>query len=147
MDEEAKREIKDQLISFDRSLIASGMSWLVWLIIRSSSYRAQEVWWSICSCSLPEVLPIKVQPVSGCHLFVSVILMSTPYSCLFADALEERNSSTRHRVHITQITVRVRNPISLGNALHTPRRCVHTCYKSSSRWSLHHMHPPLLLFL
>ena len=40
----------------------------VLLICRSSSLRAQEVRRSFCPCPLPEVLPIKAQPVSGCAL-------------------------------------------------------------------------------
>ena len=147
MDEQAKREIKDMLISFDRSLIASGVLLALKLMCRSSSHGAQEVWWSICSCSLPEVLPIKAQPVSGCTLYVSVILMSTPYSCLFTCAFGHGNRQTRHRIHITQITVRVKkSPLSLGTALRTPRRCVRTCCRSSSRWHLHHTPAPPLLF-
>ena len=59
MDEQAKREIKDLLISFDRSLIASGVLLLLSVTTRSSSHGAQEVRRPICSCSLPEVLPIN----------------------------------------------------------------------------------------
>ena len=60
VDEQAKREIKDLLVSFDRSLIAAGWFRSVGLMGRSSSLRAQEVRRSICSCSLPEVLPINI---------------------------------------------------------------------------------------
>ena len=82
VDEQAKREIKDLLVSFDRSLIAAGSVWLVDLMGRSSSLRAQEVRRSICSCSLPEVLPINVGLFSSfgwkqwkcfCVLFVKLI--------------------------------------------------------------------------
>ena len=81
VDEQAKREIKDLLVSFDRSLIAAGSFYAVGFIVRSSSLRAQEVRRSICSCSLPEVLPINVGLFSSfgwkqwkcfCELFVSL---------------------------------------------------------------------------
>lgn len=38
--------------------------------VRSSSLRAQEVWRSICSCPLPEVLPDKCSVSCGCVLLV-----------------------------------------------------------------------------
>ena len=59
VDEQAKREIKDLLVSFDRSLIAAGWFRSVGLMGRSSSLRAQEVRRSVGSCPLPEVLPIN----------------------------------------------------------------------------------------
>ena len=69
VNEQTKREIKDILVSFDRSLIAAGRrAVFLFLMGRSSSLRAQEVRWSFCSCPLPEVLPINA--ISGVFIVV-----------------------------------------------------------------------------
>ena len=79
VDEQAKREIKDLLVSFDRSLIAAGSVSAVCVIARSSSLRAQEVRRSIGSCPLPEVLPINAHRL-GC--------IAEHTSCLFKGNIE-----------------------------------------------------------
>ena len=55
--------------------------------VRSSSLRAQEVWRSICSCPLPEVLPINAQSLVAVYCWF--IVLSTPFLVSFKHSITQ----------------------------------------------------------
>eukprot|EP00168_Porphyra_purpurea_P018342 TRINITY_DN676_c0_g1_i5.p1 TRINITY_DN676_c0_g1~~TRINITY_DN676_c0_g1_i5.p1 ORF type:complete len:321 (-),score=25.22 TRINITY_DN676_c0_g1_i5:326-1150(-) len=55
VDEVTKKEIKDLLLSYDRSLL-----------VADPAVRAEEVWWPRCARTLPEVVPLNL--FSACSL-------------------------------------------------------------------------------
>ena len=52
------------------------------------------------------------------------------------------NSATQNRIHLTQITIPVKEPLTPENAWYRPRPCGRTCCKWSSKSSLHDNRPP-----
>ena len=141
-------------MSFDRSLIAAGrFVEVVLLIFRSSSLRAQEVRRSFCPCPLPEVLPIKAKPVSGCAL--SLYRTKHTFLCLFVCSfthlpVEETVISITLSLHV--ISIYSNSPKFIPVDEYTSRSYVHTCCKSSSRLHLcmsapSNQHPTLSIIL